>query len=442
MGHGTSHLRRGESIVAAMMEPYHAQSLEAALAALQSGATGLSDAEAHERLARFGPNRLEPARPVRPLVILLNQLRSVVVVLLMVAGVVSLALGEPVEAGAIGAVLLLNTVIGFVSEWRARSSMDALLRFEAPRASVLRAGHLRNVDAAELVPGDVVQIDAGDRVPADGRILDAVNLRTNEAALTGESLPVTKMSDVLDRHAPLADRRNMVYKGTTVAAGTARIAVTGTGARTELGRIGTLVAGVSEKRTPLEERLDDLGRRVVWGALGVAAAVAGLEWARGGPMGLVLETGIALAVAAVPEALPAVATIALAVGMRRMARRRVLIRRLPVVEALGSTTVVCSDKTRTLTSGVMTVVKVWAAGREILVAESRGIERGRESRVGAQGGRPRQPSSRVGQERRARSLRGSRGRRGPGGGGAGGHRPSGAPEGAARNHHRAVLEPP
>lgn len=351
---------------------HHATPLEGVLSELHSGVAGLSDGEARTRLTRFGPNRLEPARPVPPLVILLNQLRSVVVVLLIAAGAISLALGERLEAGAIGAVLLLDTVIGFMTEWRARRSMDALLRLEVPRASVVRAGHLRSVDAAELVPGDVVQIDAGDEVPADARLIEATDLRTNEAALTGESLPVAKTSGVLDVDTPLAERRNMVYKGTTVAAGTARAVVTGTGAGTELGRIGTLVATVSAGPTPLEQRLDDLGKRVVWLAIGVAAAVAALEWARGGPVGLVLETGIALAVAAVPEALPAVATIALAIGMHRMAQRRVLIRRLPVVETLGSTTVVCSDKTRTLTSGVMTVVAIWAAGREITLPSMSG----------------------------------------------------------------------
>ena len=216
------------------------------------------------------------------------------------------------------------------------------------------------IDAHTLVPGDVIETSAGHRVPADARLVSTTDLRLTEAALTGESLPISKHADpVLADDAPLADRVNMLYKGTTVAVGTGRAVVVATGAATEVGRIGTLVGSMPEERTPLERRLDALGRRLVWLTLAVAAVVAALGAIQGAPLGLVIETGIALAVAAVPEALPAVATIALAVGMRRMARRHALVRRLPAVETLGSTTVVCTDKTRTLTSGEMSVVRVW-----------------------------------------------------------------------------------
>ena len=351
--------------------PWHALSADDALSAAGTDRSGLTDAEADARLARYGPNRLLPAPPASALAILRDQLTGVVVLLLMAAAILSLLLGDRLEAAAIAAVLVINTLIGFLTEWRARRAMEALLGLDVPRATVVREGHLRLIDAHTLVPGDIVEVTAGHRVPADARLVSTVDLRVTEAALTGESLPISKRADEqLDEAAPLAERRNLVYKSTTVAAGTGRAVVIATGARTEVGRIGTLVGSIQEERTPLERRLDALGHRLVWLALGVAAAVAALGALQGAPLGLVIETGIALAVAAVPEALPAVATIALAVGMRRMARRHALVRRLPAVETLGSTTIVCTDKTRTLTSGEMTIVRVWAAGREFdLLAE-------------------------------------------------------------------------
>jgi Ca2+-transporting ATPase len=343
----------------------HAASADEVLARLDSGRSGLSEADAADRLRQYGPNRLEAARPVSALRILVGQLRSVVVGLLVAAAAIALILGEPVEAAAIGAVLVINTAIGFVTELRARRAMSALLRLDVPRASVVRDGQLRAVNAHVLVPGDLIEINAGQHVPADGRILEATDVQTNEASLTGESLPVSKSADAAPADAALADRASMVYKGTTVAAGTARVLVTATGGATELGRIGALVAGVREEPTPLEKRLNELGHRLVWLALGVAGLVAALGAAQGVPLALVIETGIALAVAAVPEALPAVATIALAVGVHRMARRHALVRRLPAVESLGSTTVVCTDKTRTLTSGQMTAVRLWTESGEL-----------------------------------------------------------------------------
>jgi Ca2+-transporting ATPase len=354
---------------AAMTPAAHAASLDELLLRLVSGREGLSDGEADRRLRQVGPNRLDAARPVSRLKIFTDQLRSVVVALLVGAAATSFVLGERLEALAIAVVLLINTAIGFVTELRARSAMAALLRLDVPRAFVVRGGHLRALDAHALVPGDVVEINAGQHVPADGRLLDATDLRTDEAALTGESLPVSKTPEAVAADTPIADRTNMVYKGTVVVAGTARVLVTGTGIATEIGRIGVLVGGVSVERTPLERRLDALGHRLVWLALGVAVVVAALGALQGASLALVIETGIALAVAAVPEALPAVATIALAVGVHRMARRRALVRRLPAVESLGSTTVICTDKTRTLTSGNMAVVRVWAGGEAVEIGD-------------------------------------------------------------------------
>ena len=335
---------------------------------LESDRSGLSDEEARRRLGRFGPNRLMRSPPVSAWKILGDQLTSVVVYLLAAAGAISLLLADYVEAAAIGAVLGLNTAIGFVDR-TARPTRDGgapPFRRAAGRGAAKRTPQDRR--SARLVPGDIIELSAGQAVPADARLVSATDLRATEAALTGESLAKREAGDVtLDPDTPLAERANMVYKGTVIAAGIGRAVVTATGPSTELGRIGALVAGVAEERTPLERRLDALGRRLVWLALGVAGVVAGLEALHGGSLALVVETGLALAVAAVPEALPAVATIALAVGVRRMANRHALVRRLPSVEALGSTTVICTDKTRTLTSGDMSVVRIWTADAEFIV---------------------------------------------------------------------------
>ena len=361
---------------------WHAQSIPDVLNALEVDRNGLSASEATRRLQRLGPNRLQRATPVSALKILWDQFTSVVVCLLIAAVLVSVALGDWVEAAAVGVVLLINTTLGFVTEFRARRAMDALLKLDVLRTSVMRDGQLIAADAAVLVTGDIIELTAGHHVPADARVIHATDFRTIEAALTGESLPISKMPEVeLPVDTPLAERTNMVYKGTTVASGVAQAVVTATGAATELGRIGTLVGTMREERTPLERRLDVLGRRLVWLALAVAALVAALGALQGAPVGLVLQMGIALAVAAVPEALPAVATIALAVGLRRMARRHALVRRLPAVEALGSTTVVCTDKTRTLTSGDMTVVRLWTASEDIEVATDKAVHATVDERV-------------------------------------------------------------
>ena len=350
---------------------WHGRPAEDVLRHLSSTRSGLDEAAAARVLARVGPNRLMPPPPISALRILGDQFKSVVVYLLIAATGISLALGDRIESLAIAVVLVINTIIGFVTELRARRAMEALLQFDVSKATVFRGGQLRTIDAATLVPGDIVQLDTGRRVPADARLIDTTDLRVDEAALTGESLPVTKdAGDRLEDDTPLADRTNMAYKGTTVVAGTAVGVVTETGASTEIGRIGTLVGTIEEGRTPLERRLDELGRRLVWLALGIAALVALLGAWQGAPLGLVVEMGIALAVAAVPEALPAVATIALAVGVHRMAKRRALVRRLPAVEELGSATVVCTDKTRTLTSGKMTLVRLWTAGRDVALRDA------------------------------------------------------------------------
>jgi P-type Ca2+ transporter type 2C len=344
---------------------YHAVTAEQVLRAVESGWDGLTPAEASARLTRSGSNALRMAGPTPAWKILLAQLRSFVVLLLAAAVAFSLLIGDRLDAIAISVVLVINAALGFFMELRARRAMHALLKLDVPRAVVARDGTVREIDAHELVPGDVIELDTGRSVPADCRLLRTAELRVNEAALTGESLPVTKATDVVPETAPVPDRSNMVYKGTVVVAGSGRAVVVGTGMSTELGRIGELVGGISEQRTPLEHRLDALGRRLALLALLAGAAVTGLGVIQGAPLARMVMTGIALAIAAVPEGLPAVATIALAVGVHRMARRNALVRRLPSVETLGSVTVVCADKTGTLTTGRMTVTTVWTAERLI-----------------------------------------------------------------------------
>ncbi|HEX6909023.1 MAG TPA: HAD-IC family P-type ATPase [Longimicrobium sp.] len=345
--------------------PWHALPVADALQRLDSGVDGLSEREAAERLARWGPNVLRASPPSSAWKILVAQLRGFVVLLLVAAAVIAFATGDPLDAAAIGMVLLINTALGFVMELRARRAMEGLLRLEVPHATVLRGGGRRDVVAGSVVPGDVIVVEAGTRIPADARLIAGTELRTEEAALTGESLPVEKQAEsTVPPDAPLADRRTMLYRSTLAVDGHGLALVVGTGMRTEVGRIGALVGGVREEPAPLERRLDALGRRLAWVAVAAALLVAGVGWVRGTAGELALETAIALAIAAVPEGLPAVATIALAVGVRRMARRRALVRRLPAVEALGSVTVVCTDKTGTLTAGEMTATRLWTGGRE------------------------------------------------------------------------------
>ena len=347
---------------------WHQLTVEAALAAIASRATGLSDDEAAVRLHQYGPNSWSIQQRASALNILWDQLASVVVLLLVAAALTALLAAQYLEALAIAGVLLINTLSGFVIELRARRSMEALLKLESPRALVIRNGHRRIIDASKLVPGDIVELEAGTRVAADGRLIEAADLLTNEAALTGESLPVEKDAALTsDVGTPLADRRNMLYAGTTIARGIGRAVIVATGMATELGRVGGLVASIPATKTPLERRLDALGRRLVWLTVVIGVAILVLGIASGRALLPMLETAIALAVAAVPEGLPTVATIALAVGLRRMARRHALIRTLHSVEALGSTTVICTDKTGTLTAGEMTVVQLSFVDTEIMV---------------------------------------------------------------------------
>jgi Ca2+-transporting ATPase len=316
-------------------------------------ARGLDESEALLRRRRFGRNRLQAAKPRRLLSILAAQFKSIVIVLLVVAGGLALLFVDFLEAAAIGAVILINTAIGFVSEWRATRSMEALQRFARVTCVLLRAGEVRRVAAEELVPGDIVLLEAGDLVPADLRLIEAAKLGVNESTLTGESLPVNKHTDPLPVDTSLLERTNMAFKGSAITRGTGRGVVVETGMRTEFGKIFEQVSEGKEQRTPLERRLDALGGRLAWAVIVIGILIAGGGIMAGRDAILAVEVAIALSVAAIPEGLPIVATIALARGMWRMARRNALVTKLAAVETLGATSVILTDKTGTLTENRM-----------------------------------------------------------------------------------------
>ncbi len=341
---------------------------------------GLSRAEVRRRRARFGPNRLRETRPRSAWAILVAQFWSVIVLLLVVAAGVSFAVARVMEAVAILAVIVINAAIGFVMELRAVRSMEALGRLGQVQARVRRDGELDLVPAADLVVGDIVVFEGGDVVTSDVRLVEANRLQADESTLTGESLPVGKRAPAVDRDAPLAERHNMLFKGTAVTRGSAEGVVVATGMHTELGRISALVSEAGDETTPLEKRLAGLGRRLVWLMLAIAVLVAVTGILAGQEVALIVETAIALAVATVPEGLPIVATLALARGMWRMAREHALVKRLSAVETLGSTSVILTDKTGTLTENRLSVARIVLDGREIALSGEPLSTEGRFSR--------------------------------------------------------------
>ena len=351
-------------------EPW-ANGAEEVVAQLGSHSTaGLSQAEAALRLARHGPNALR-VRAVKPVWrLLLEQFTNAMILVLVGAAVVTAAIGDLKDTAVILAIVALNGVVGFVQEYRAERAMDALKRMTSPSSRVVRGGETLVVPAAELVPGDLVRLDAGDVITADLRLLEAQALRVNEAALTGESEPAGKSTAPLPgvTAALLADQRNMGFSGTAVTYGRGLGVVVATGMATALGRVADLLQEHAGGQTPLQRRLSVLGKRLAGAAVVVCAFVFASGIARGEPADVMFLTAVSLAVAAIPEGLPAVVTIALALGARRMARRRSLIRKLPAVETLGSVTVVCSDKTGTLTENRMLVERVWTPAGEYRVA--------------------------------------------------------------------------
>jgi Ca2+-transporting ATPase len=332
---------------------------------------GLSSTEAERRLARYGPNELPRPSRASALRVFAAQFTDLLVLLLLAAIAVSLALQEWLDAGAIGAILVLNAALGFAQEYRAERALEALERMAAPVARVIRDADTRVIDASQLVPGDLIQLSAGDIVPADGRLVTSEFLQLQEASLTGESLPEEKQANAqLSEATPLGDRTNMIYATTQATRGTGFALITATGHQTEAGRLALLVKGSRRKATPLQRRLGDTARWLIAAALCLSLLLFIIGLLRGQELGEMLLTAVAVAVAAVPEGLPAAVTIVLALGVQRMVRRHVIVRRLESVETLGTTTVICTDKTGTLTENRLVAKELFVDGQTTLLDAS------------------------------------------------------------------------
>ncbi len=345
---------------------WHHLDVDDSLVELNTSLDGLTNNEAHRRLGEFGPNEITESASISKLRLIWAQISSVMVLILIGAAALSLALGKLLEAGAIAAIVVLFAALGFVQEYRAEQAIAALRRMSVPLVRTRRDGRVVEVPSADLVPGDVVALDAGAIVPADLRLLEAASLRVEEAALTGESEPVDKQTDAVEAaETALGDRRCMAYSGTQVAAGRGVGLVVATGMQTELGKIATLLQDVGREDTPLQQRLDRVGKQLAAAGVIVAALVAFMGALAGETAADLALTAISVAVAVIPEGLPAVVTFTLALGAQRMLRRQALIRRLPAVETLGSVTVICTDKTGTLTQNLMTATTFDVAGRTI-----------------------------------------------------------------------------
>jgi len=359
---------------------WHALPSDRVFAALETRGEGLTDGEVEERLSRWGDNVLEQHRGDGPLVILWRQINSPLIWVLLASAAIAIALVEVTDGLVVLAVVVLNCIVGFAQEYRASQEIEALRQMVPQEVTVKRGGTQTTIPAAKLVPGDVVMLASGDKVPADLRLVETKGLRIEEAALTGESLPAEKTPAPVAEDAPLGDRSSMAFGGTLVTYGTATGVVVETGRRTELGRISALIRGATELETPLTRALASIGRMITIAILAVAAVVLAVGlWralAAGVELGSALQStlifGVALAVGAIPEGLPAIVTITLAIGVRRMAARRAVIRKLPAVETLGSTTVICSDKTGTLTRNEMTATQIWLPGSGSLRIEGIG----------------------------------------------------------------------
>jgi P-type Ca2+ transporter type 2C len=333
--------------------------------------SGLSQAEADQRLTQYGSNELTERPPKSPLLMLWEQFTSTTVLVLIVAAVVTAILRDFNDAIAILAVVLFNALLGFSQEYSAGKEFAALKKLAIPKARVWRQEEWQHISARELVPGDIIQLEDGDQVPADGRLLENINLRTQEAAFTGESVSMEKsIVPIAGDNLPLGDRHNMVFMGTTVTYGRGRAIVTATGMDTELGKIADSIQSVEQEQTPLQRRLDHLGQRLAIAAIAMVAVIFAFGIFRGESFNQMFLTAVSLAVAIIPEGLPAVVTIALALGARRMLKRHALIRKLPAVETLGSVTTICSDKTGTLTENRMTVTILSLAGERVDLRES------------------------------------------------------------------------
>ncbi|MBI4143603.1 calcium-translocating P-type ATPase, SERCA-type [Candidatus Woesearchaeota archaeon] len=333
---------------------------------LDSSEKGLSSAEAESRLKQYGLNEIKEGKKISAWEIFIGQFRNVVIWILIIATIISAFLKEYIDAIVIFVIIILIAILGFIQEYRAERAIEALKKLASLRATVLRDNQKKEIDSKELVPGDIILLETGDKVPADARLIEVYNLQTQEAALTGESQPVKKNTEILPEKAAIADMKNMVFSGTIVVSGRAKAVAIATGMKTEIGKIAKMIEEVKPEPTPLQKKMDQLGKTLgkVVAGIAVVILVTGLFFHEASFIDMLL-IAVAVAVAAIPEGLPAVVTIALAIGTQKMLRRNALVRRLPSVETLGSTSVICSDKTGTLTANEMTVKKLFVSGKII-----------------------------------------------------------------------------
>jgi len=352
------------------MASWHSRNLQETYKELEATENGLTTAEVHKRLQKYGKNVLEEEEKSSAFLLFISQFKSALVIVLIAATLISLAIGHFVDASVIGAIVVLNSVFGFIQEYKAEKSMQALKRMSAPTATVLRGGRQFRIPAAELVPGDIIMLASGDKVPADARLIEAVNLRVDQAALTGESHPINKDASTLSEHKILAARSNMLFAATTVTYGHCTAIVVETGMQTAIGKIATIVVTTGEEKTPLQKKLASTAKYIGIGVIAIAVVIFGAGLLRGISLFDMFLNAIALAVAAVPEGLPAIVTITLSIGLKTMASKKAVVRKLPVTETLGSTTVICTDKTGTLTKNEMTVTRLYADGKTIDVTGS------------------------------------------------------------------------
>ena len=348
-------------------EKWHALEISEALERLKTSTQGLTQKEVASRIKQYGFNELATVEKISPLTILFRQFKSILILILVGATIVSLVTGHTVDAAVVFAIVLVSAVLGFTQEYRAERALEALKKMLSPTAVVIRDKKEVSISTKEIVPGDILVLREGDRISADARLIEAMSLRTNEASLTGESLPASKQTMRLSEDISILDRKNMVFSGTEVTSGKGKALVVATGMKTEFGKIAKQVTVSVKEETPLEKRTKKLGKWLGIVALSISVSTIIIGIFRGMPLIEVVLFGIALAVAAVPEALPAVVTGSLAIGVHKMAKRNAIVRKMPAVETLGSTTVICSDKTGTLTRGEMTVRKIYAGDTMINV---------------------------------------------------------------------------
>ncbi|WP_455277625.1 calcium-transporting P-type ATPase, PMR1-type [[Eubacterium] cellulosolvens] len=347
-------------------ENWHTLDSNKAMQVLQTNVEGLNSSEVNKRLEKYGFNELQEEKGRSSFFIFFDQFKEFLMALLLVAVFISILVGEIIDAIIIFAIVIASAMLGFFQEYKAERSLEALKRMVTPKAHVLRNGEEVEIPVKEIVPGDILILKTGDKVSADGRLIEAMGLHLDEASLTGESVPVGKESNiVLDKKVPISERKNLVYTATTVTSGRGKVAVTSTGMNTEFGKIASMMQAVEEPPTPLQIRLNHVGKWLVAVCLVIVTIVTIIGILRGNPLFEMFLWGIALAVAAVPEALPAVVTGALAIGVQRMVKKNAIVRKLPAVETLGSTTIICSDKTGTLTRNEMTVRCVYVGDKEI-----------------------------------------------------------------------------